>query len=161
MDLKGIADTALAVVGFGLAIWQIRKTKAAAEAAKAAADQALRGVRSMYAISTMQDVVGRSRNLLNLIKSKNLTAAASAAMELRDTVSKYHAPTDSVTHLEASVWAEMTQEVDALHERLESLGVAGRWTAEEREALIHRTSRLHTKLTASTTRLVTSETLTP
>lgn len=159
MDIKGIADTALAVVGFGLAIWQIRKTKDSADAARISADKAFREVKSMYAVTTMQDIIGRSRNLLNLIKTKNLTAATSAALDLRDSVSKYHAPSDTISHIEASIWSEMVNEVGALHDRLESLSINDRWTSEERESLIHRTSLLHTKLTANTVRLIQSETL--
>lgn len=161
MDMTGIAELALSIGGFALAIWQIRKTKAAAEAARDSAAEAVRGVRRIHAVSTMQDIVGRSRNLLNLIKSKNLAAAAAAAFELRDAVSKYQTPVDTISLFEASVWTELTQEVDSLHERLESIAVANRWTADEREALIHRTSRLHTKLAANGSRLIATESTSP
>ncbi|GDY35485.1 hypothetical protein [Acidovorax sp. NB1] len=160
MDIVGVLGLLVSIAGFAIAIWQIWKTKAAAEAARDSAAEAVDGVRKMYAVSTLQDIAGRSRNLLNLIKSKNLAAAAAAAFELRDAVSKYQ-PSSKESASETTLWTKVREEVDSLHERLESIAVANRWTADEREALIHRTSRLHTQLAANASRLVSTVSTVP
>ena len=133
MEPVSVIELVLSVGGFTLTIWQLYKTKAAAEAARDSANEAVQGVRQMHAVSTMQDIAGRSRSLLNLIKTKNIAAAAAAAFELRDAVSKYQTPSDTISPIEATVWAELTQEVDSLHDRLETIAVLNRWTKEERE----------------------------
>ena len=89
------------------------------------------------------------------LRAKKLAAAASAAFELRDAVSRLPNPTAITGAGSAVAWSDVLLEVDALHERLESMAVINRWAVEERETLIHRTARLHTKLAAGAVHLAT------
>jgi len=146
MNLTEALGLALSVAGFAIAIWQIIKTRSAAEAARESAHEAVSAIRHLHAVSTLQDIAGRTRNLLELIRAKKLAAAAAAAFELRDAVSRLPNPANLPGAVKSIQWSDVSLEVDALHERLESVAVINRWTTEEREALIHRTARLHTKL---------------
>jgi chromosome segregation ATPase len=146
MDPFAIVEPVLTVGGFALAIWQILKTRSAAEAAQRSAQEAAQAIRHMHAVATLQEISGRTRNLLELLRSKKLAAAAAAAFELRDAVSRLPNPANLAGAANLIAWADVALEVDSIHERLESMGVINRWAAEERESLIHRTARLHSKL---------------
>jgi len=137
-------DRLLATVGFAIALWQIHKTRSAAEAAKVAAGRAVAAVRRLEAATKMHDIAGRSRELLRLLRSKTLAPAASAAFELRDTVARYRHDSESKRLVADDVWASAVQDVRAVHERLESLGMTTRSSPEDRAALLHEVSRLHT-----------------
>ena len=155
MEFSGALELVLSIVGFAIAIWQIVKTRSAAEAARISAQAAVEAIRHMHAVTTLHDIAGRTRNLVELLRAKKLAAAASAAFELRDAVSRLPNPTAITGAGSAVAWSDVLLEVDALHERLESMAVINRWAVEERETLIHRTARLHTKLAAGAVHLAT------
>jgi hypothetical protein len=146
MDFSAALELVLSIAGFAIAIWQIMKTRASAEAARVSAQEAVLAIRHLQTATTLQDIAGRTRNLLELIRSKKLPAAAAAAFELRDAVSRLPNPADLPGAASAILWSDVSLEADALHERLESMAMINRWAVEERESLIHRTARLHTKL---------------
>lgn len=140
-------DRVLAVVGFFIAVWQIRKTRSAAEAAKAAATRAVEAIRRLEAATKMHDISSRSRELLRLLRSKAYAHAASAAFELRDTAARYRHDKESKRLVPAEQWSRAILDIQAVHDRLESLAMAGKASAEDREALVHEVSRLHTFFT--------------
>ncbi len=82
MDLIGRAGLLVSLLGFTVSLWQIARTKRAAEAARDAASEAVKNSRHIQAIATIQDICGRSRDLLHLTRARNLSAAATAAFEL-------------------------------------------------------------------------------
>jgi len=153
MELMGITELSLSVAALGLAIWQLRRTQLAAEAARDAANEAVRGIQRIYAITTIQEISGRSRQLLSLIRDRHLRPAASAAFELRDAISKYQNPIEKPGNLDFLNWSRLVSEVKAIHERLESAALTNRLATEEREALVHLVSTVHTQITARATRL--------
>lgn len=143
MDIIGISGLIVSVAGFAVAIWQLRRTQIAAEAARDAADEAVRTIRHVESVASIQDICGRSRDLLHLTRARNLPSAANAAFELRDAVSRYR-PTGASDDLSVSEQWERTQvDVASVHERLESAAVTNRLSLDEREVLIHEISRLH------------------
>lgn len=148
MDTFGAIEFAVSLIGFGVTIWQLVRTKSAANAAREAADDAVLAIRSLQTATTLQDMAGRTRHLLELLRAKKLSGAAAAAFELRDAGSRLPDPTQLPGATHAIAWADVSSEVESLHERLESMSAVNRWAAEEREALILRTARLHTKLAA-------------
>lgn len=141
-------DRVLAVVGFGIAIWQIWKTRSAAEAAKVGTDTALNAIRRLESATKMQDIASRSRELLRLLRSTALSPAASAAFELRDSVARYRHDKQSKQVVDEAVWSKAVEDVRLVHERLESLGMTTRSSPTDREALLHEVGRLHTLFTS-------------
>lgn len=146
MDLLTF-DRVLAVVGFVVAIWQIHKTRAAADAARIAASRAVTAIRRLEAATKMQDIASRSRELLRLLRSKGLAPAASAAFELRDTVARYRHHYEAKRLVSDEDWAQAVADVRSVHERLESLGMTTKSSSEDRETLLHEVGRLHTFFT--------------
>jgi hypothetical protein len=156
MDALSITEKVVSICGFGLAIWQIMKTRTAAEAARESAREAVGSILKLQAISSIQDIAGRTRNLLILIKAQKLPAAASAALDLREAVARYRAPNKRDDDKRPDDWTAISVEVSELHDRIESMALINRWTTDERETLIHRTSRLHSKISTSITSLTSS-----
>lgn len=140
-------DRAVSIIGFAITIWQLVKTRASAHAARLAASRAVQAIRRLEAATKMQDIAARSRELLRLLRSKTLSPAASAAFELRDTVARYRHEVATRELVDGETWHAAVADVCAIHERLESLGIAAKSSAEDREALIHEVGRLHTLFT--------------
>jgi hypothetical protein len=137
-------DRILAVVGFVIAIWQLRKTRTAAEAAKTSAANAISAIRRLAAATKMHEIASRSRELLRLLRTKTMAPAASAAFELRDSVARYRHDFESRRLISDERWSQAIADVRSVHERLESLAMTGKASTPDREALLHEVSRLHT-----------------
>ena len=144
----GIADLVISVLGFGLAIWEIRKAKTAAEAAKAAAEAALNQVRTVQAVANIQHVCSRSRELLTAVKSKPLPPAAVAALELREAVSRFGITSTALKLESPEFWQSSLATLKSIHDRLETSAQVNRIDTEEKNALISDVSNIHMSLTA-------------
>lgn len=147
MDISlSAVDRIVAVVGFGLTLWQLYKTRSAAVAAKSAADDAVTAVRNLEAVSKMHDISSRTRDLLRLLRSGSFEPAAAAAFELRDTVARYRDPNGRVIR-QLPEWDQAVLDVQVVHDKLEGLAMIQRTRKEDREALILEVARLHTFFT--------------
>lgn len=144
MDLIGLSGLIVSVAGFALSLWQLRKTRRAAEAAMHAAKETVQAVRVIYSIASIQDICGRSRDLLHLARARNLTSAATAAFELRDLTARFHATEAGKALATVKLWADTLEDLRSLHERFESAAMTNRLDPHERETLVHTISRLHT-----------------
>jgi hypothetical protein len=140
-------DRIVALLGFGLTLWQLYKTRAAAVAAKCAADDAVSAIRNLEAVSKMHDISSRTRDLLRLLRDGSFKPAAAAAFELRDTVARYRDPNNQVI-ARIQEWDEAVLDVQAVHDKLEGLAMIPRTRAEDREPLILEVARLHTFFTS-------------
>jgi hypothetical protein len=139
-------DRAIALIGFGITIWQLYKTKSAAEAAMLSADQAVTAIKNLEAITKMHDISSRTRELLRLLRDGSFALAAAAAFELRDTVARYRDPNHLVV-VQYHEWAKAVDDVRALHDKLEGLATLQRTRAKDRELLLLEVARLHTFFT--------------
>lgn len=146
MDMITI-DRVVALCGFIITLWQLHKTRSAAQAARESANSAFSAVRRLEAATKMHDISSRSRELHRLLRSKSLIPAAAAAFELRDTVARYQHNDHSKLIVSVEVWSQTVSEVAAVHERLESLSLVTRTSQDDREALLHEVGRLHTFFT--------------
>ena len=148
MDIIGISGLVISIAGFGLSLWQLRKTRRAAEAAELASRDAIRSMRFIYAVAHIHDICGRSRDLLLLVRTKNLSPAAAEAFELRDLIARFPM-TDAGRLLASSIdWATIIEDVCSIHEQLELAAEDNDQRPEERAALIHKISKIHSQLTA-------------
>lgn len=144
--ILGALGLLISVAGFWLALWQLRRTRKAAEAAQEASIQALNGVSYIQAISTIQDICGRSRDLLHLTRAKNIPAAANAAFELRDALSRFSVTTKGLELQKKGAWDSLLIVMGTIQDRLESAAITRRIDSEERESLIHEISKSHSHL---------------
>jgi hypothetical protein len=133
------------LVGFGLTLWQLARTKRAAEAARDSAAEAVRGVRFVQAVATLQDISARSRDLTNLLRERKLSTAARAAFDLREAIARFQ-PSDSAPSNED--WTAVLEQIISIHNRLESLALSKRVDVADRETLIHECAAIHSKLSA-------------
>lgn len=148
MDIVGISGLLVSIAGFALSLWQLRKARRAAEAAERAAREALSSMRFIYSVANIHDICGRSRDLSLLVRTKNLSAAATEAFELRDLIARFPM-TESGHQLVASVdWATIIKEVCSVHEQLELAAQENHLSSQERAALIYKISNIHSQLTA-------------
>jgi len=148
MDYIGISGLVISVAGFAVAIWQLKKTQAAAEAARDASRDAVNAIRHIEAVADIQAVCGRSRDLLHLTRARNLASAANAAFELRDAVSRYRYDLPAPALIPDDQWNRVLADVGTVHERLESASITNRLGADERERLIHEIARLHSQFSS-------------
>lgn len=148
MDFIGIAGLAVSLAGFTVALWQLGRTKRAAEAARDAAAEAVQTIRHVQAVATIQDICGRSRDLLHLTRARNLSAAATAAFELRDALARFQVSDSGQTLQPPKLWKDALSSVASVHERLESAALTNRLDAGEREALIREIARVHSHLSS-------------
>jgi hypothetical protein len=148
MDISlSAVDRIVALVGFLLTLWQLYKTRTAAIAAKDAADAAVSAVRNLEAVTKMQDISSRTRDLLRLLREGvSFKPAAEAAFELRDTVARYRDPNNQVI-VSVQEWGQAVLDVKAVHDKLEGLAMIPRTRKEDREPLVHEVARLHTFFT--------------
>jgi len=137
-------DRFLAIIGFVVAIWQLHKTRSAAEAARKSSAHAITALRRLAAATKMHDIASRSRELLRILRAKTLAPAASAAFELRDAVARYRHDNETRRLIPDDKWTEAVANVRLIHERLESLAMTAKASTEDRESLLHEVSRLHT-----------------
>jgi len=143
MDIIGISGLVVSVAGFGLALWQLRKTRYAAEAAAAAAQETARAIRLIDSVATIHDICGRSRDLLHLTREGSLKSAAIAAFELLDSIAHFHV-TGSGRSLATQVqWQAIIKAARWLHQRLESAAIKKRISSTDRTALITAISKIH------------------
>lgn len=142
-----VIDRVLAFIGFALTLWQLYRTKTAAQAAREAANEAVSAIRSLDAVTKMYDISSRSRELLQLLRGKSLVPAAAAAFELRDSVARYRQDHQTILAVDLQAWEQAVLDVRGVHERLESLAMLPRTRPEDREALLHEVARLHTFFT--------------
>ena len=138
----------LGVVGLAITLWQLHKTRDAAEAAKAAASQAVSSIQRFEAATKMHEVCSRSRELLRVLHGRTLAPAAHAAFELRDAMARYGHDPHSKAIASTEAWGKAHGEAQEIHERLETAALVNRIAAEERAALLHSVARLHTEFTS-------------
>ena len=145
MDFIGISGLVVSVAGFALSLWQISKARTAAEAARAAAREAVAAVRAIHAVADIQEICGRSRNLLLLTRAGNIEAAATAAFELRELVARFHA-TDAAHQLaSAETWQQAFDSLRSIHDRFENAAVVKILHHDECKTSLHEISQLHTQ----------------
>lgn len=148
MDIIGISGLVVSIAGFGLSLWQLHRTRRAAEAAMEASRDAVQSLRHTRSVATIQDICGRSRDLMHLARSRNLTSAATAAFELRDLVVRFSATESGHSLGDQNTWSEILEDVQSTHERFESAAMTNRLDAQEKESLLHTISRLHAKFSS-------------
>ncbi|RFP14761.1 MULTISPECIES: hypothetical protein [unclassified Duganella] len=145
MDYIGVSGLVVSIAGFALSLWQIGKARTAAEAATTAAREAVAAVRAIHAVADIQEICGRSRNLLHLVRAGNIEAAATAAFELRELVARFHA-TDAAHRLaSAETWRQAFDSLCSIHDRFETAAMVKTLHHDERKTSLHEISQLHTQ----------------
>lgn len=148
----GALGLLLSIVGFGIAFYQLVKTRKAAVAAQIAATSAEQKLRSALASANLLDTCSRSRDLLHLLRASNLAAAANAAFELREAVARLMGHEGCANLQTAEEWGKTSISIASIHERLETAASIKKITADEKVLMLHDIASEHEKLSSMAAR---------
>jgi len=151
MDIIGISGLVVSIAGFGLSLWQLRKTRRAAEAAAAAAQETARAMRLIDTVATIHDICGRSRDLLHLVREGSLISAATAAFELRDSIARFHVTASGKALATQNHWQTIINDVRKFHERLELAAKTNSISAQDSSELFNAIAHTHSLLSGFAT----------
>ena len=154
-DLLGLV---LGVAGFGVTLWQIHKTKLAAEGAREAATEAVGKIRRIQAATKMHDICQRSRVLIALLRAQgSLHVPAQAALELCEAMAKYRHDDESRSVVIQEIWDRAISDAKGIHHRIELSAQVERITDKDKTALVVEVAALHTQFTSLAAKAAVSE----
>jgi len=130
---------------------QLWRTKKAAVAAASSAADTVRRLSSVVAVSSIEQICSRSRDLIHLIRAKNLTSSATAAFELREALAKFCKSQVALQLLNGDVWAKFLKTIAQVHESLECAASIKKIDAGNRERLLQEVSNLHSEMSMLST----------
>jgi hypothetical protein len=136
----------VSIAGFAISLWQLSRTRRAAEAALAASIETARSIRFVNALTDIEQICGRSRDLLHLTRGYNVSAAATAASELRSLVAKFQAVRAARLAADDAMWARLQEKIRSVHDELESTALDGQLTTDRRGELLRIVSEINTEL---------------
>jgi hypothetical protein len=150
IDFMGALASIVGIV-FGLpslivAFVQLHRTKRAAEAAAASAQEALQRIGSVVAVASIEQICSRSRDLLHLIRARDLTGSATAAFELRDALAKFCKSKAAVQLQDDNAWLVLLNSVGDVHDALEGAAAIRKIDATRREEVLQTIARIHSQL---------------
>ena len=151
MDIIGISGLVVSIAGFGLSLWQLHKTRRAAEAAATAAQETAQAIGLIETVATIHDICGRSRILLHLVREGSLRSAAMAAFELRDLIARFHVTASGKALATQNHWRTIINEVRKFHERLELAAKTNSISPQDWNELVKTISQTHSLLSSFAT----------
>jgi hypothetical protein len=151
--ILGAIGFALSIIGFGIAIVQLAKTRKDAVPAQIAAKSADQKLRGALASANLSETCSRSRDLLHLLRAGNLAAAANAAFELREAVARLMAQEVCASLQSIEDWGKTSASIASIHERLESAALIKKITSDEKLLILHEVSSEHEKLSSMAARV--------
>jgi hypothetical protein len=144
--LASIVGVLIGVPALVIAFLQLRRTERAAEAAAASAKDAVRRLSSIVAVASLERTCSRSRDLLHLMRARNLTASATAAFELREALAKFIKSSIAMQLLQESEWSNLLKSVAGVHDVLERAAAIRKIDAGSRDQILHCVSNVHSQL---------------
>lgn|GEM_PF-4160905 len=131
------------MIGVWLTLWQVVKARKASEATKRAIDSTVNTLSAINHLSCTEQLCSRSRDVMHLISSRNITSAAIAAFELRESLAKHPMfKTDARGYL-PEFWDTLEKDIMNIHEALESAVTIKKLDSELRESLVLSVSSIH------------------
>lgn len=144
-DWVGLLSLVITCFGFGFTLVGVYKSKGAAEAARSSALEAVKSVRFVQAIATLQEICSLSRDLLDIVKAKRNTGkAATIAFNIREALARFQPVSETLKSPED--WDSICETLENVHYRLESAALMNRMDIMERETLIQDIAGVHLKL---------------
>jgi predicted RNA-binding Zn ribbon-like protein len=125
---------------------QLWRTKKAAEAAAASSADTVRRLSGVVAVSSLEQICSRSRDLMHLIRARNLTSSATAAFELREAIAKFCKSRAAKQLLNEEVWSRFLKMTAQVHDALESAAAIRKIDAGSREQLLQEVANIHSEM---------------
>lgn len=146
-----IVGLVLGIPALVLGFVQLLRTRKAAEAAADSAKEAVQRVSRVAVVATIEQVCSRSRDLLHLLRERNLSASATAAFELREAIAKLCKSSVASQLLQDTEWSKLLKSVSEIHDALERAAGINKMGADSRDGLLQSISQVHSTLSMLTT----------
>lgn len=149
--IASIAGVLFGLPALVIAMVQLWRTKKAAEAAASSAADTARRLSGIVAVASIEQICSRSRDLLHLIRAKNLTSSATAAFELREALAKFCKSQGALQLLNEDVWSKFLKTIAQVHEALECAASIRKIDGNNREQLLQEVATLHSEMSMLST----------
>lgn len=144
-----IVGLLVSIIGFALAIWQLVRTRKAAEAASAAASQAVSSVQFVNGVSSMQEIVGRSRNLLHFMReAKYRQSTVIAAGDLCELIARFRVTTAGKLLADHEKWEGIFLPISNVRQQMELAAAVDRLDRHEQLEMLKQLSDVHDQLSS-------------
>ncbi len=144
----GLAGLVISISGFAVALWQLQRTQRVAQTAANAAERARERIAAVSAVTTLEQVISRSRHVVSLIRARDLRGAASGAFDLRESIARFHLTDAGKSIQSEEQWGGFLEAVATVHGMLEKAALANRMDKEARMACLEQLSGIHFSLSA-------------
>jgi hypothetical protein len=142
-DLASIVGFIIGLPALVIALIQLHRTKRAAEAAAAAAREAFQRVATVVAVASLEQICGRCRDVLQLIREGDYKGSARTAFELHEALAKFSNSKAAISIQGTDKWSELSGKVSELHRSLERGAAIRKANTKE---LITKVARIHTQI---------------
>lgn len=139
----------VSIVGFYFSIWQLIRTRKAAEAASSAASQAVESVQFISAVSNMQEIVGRCRNLQHFMReAKYRQSAVIAASDLCELIARFRVTKSGKSLADHGKWELIFLPISNIRQQMEIAASINRLDRDEQMEMIKQLSDVHNQLSS-------------
>jgi hypothetical protein len=145
--IASIIGTLVGLPALAIALVQLHRTKRAAEAAEEAAQDALSRISGVVAVTSLEQICSRSRELLRLARDRNLRSTATAAFELLEVVSKISRSRIASSINSADEWSRIQKMVIDIHSGYVSAAAINKIDTTYKQKVLVEIGDLHTRFT--------------
>jgi hypothetical protein len=114
--------------------------------AETAAKNALQRISSVVSVAAIEQLCSRSRDLVHLMRARNLVGSATAAFELREALSKFSKLKAGKQIQNETGQIDILDTVIYIHDALENAAAIKKIDADLREELLQGITRVHSQL---------------
>ena len=153
MEYLMIAGSIASIIGVGglvIALIQLHRTKTAAEAARTSAEQTLDRISGIVGVASIEQICNRSRQLLLVMGTKNLSGSATAALELSECIAKFSGSKAAKVIQGDEEWQALLNMVDEINEALGAAAAINRIDTSLRDHLNRLARKIHSQLNSLT-----------
>lgn len=150
LELATFIGIMITLLGLGVAIVQLNRTKKSAKAAAESAKETARRISSTLNVVSLEQISSRSRDLQHLVRAKNLRAAATAAFELREAMARMNIEQMDGIQNPVQEKKEIMGKIVSVYERLEAAAQINKSDAEIRVECLNDIAKIHDWISAMT-----------
>ena len=153
MDILNFVGSIASIIGVGgllIALIQLWRTQKAAEAAKTSANQTLERISGIVGVASIEQICNRSRQLLFVLGTDNLSGSAIAAFELSESLARFSRSKAASDIQSDEAWKTLLAMVAEVHDALDRAAAIRRIDEEYRKFLVGSIRKIHSQLSSLT-----------
>ena len=148
--LASILGVGIGIPSLLLAKKQLQRTENAAEAAAASAKDAVDKISNVVAVASIEKICSRSRDLVHLMRARNLIASATAAFELREALARFIRTSIATQLMDSPQWEDLLKSVATVHEELERSAAIKKVDLNNHGQMLNSVTNIHSQLSMLT-----------